>query len=105
MRVYKILTNRYYGGELLVPDSTRGIPAGTTRTPPPPVAEHNQYLIWNGNGWLLTDNPPPTDLYDSVVTIEEISTTSNEEIDSDNSMQDSLLSNNEIIEQEASTDP
>ena len=60
MKVYQILPNRYYGGELLLPDGTRGIPARTTRTPPPPAGT-DQYLIWNGNGWLLTNTAPPPD--------------------------------------------
>lgn len=60
MKIYHILPNRYYGGETSLPDHTLGIPIKTTRTPPPPVGE-GQYLIWNGNGWLLTKIPPPPD--------------------------------------------
>lgn len=63
MKIYHILPNRYYGGETSLPDHTLGIPIKTTRTPPPPVGE-GQYLIWNGNGWLLTKIPPPPDPVD-----------------------------------------
>jgi len=58
MRVYQILPTRYYGGEIDLPDGTQGIPPRTTRTRPPPTLP-GQWLIWNGNGWLLTKIAPP----------------------------------------------
>lgn len=71
MKVYHILPNRYYGGETQLPDQTLGIPIQTTRTPPPPVSQ-GQYLIWNGNGWLLTKIPPSPDPVEDTYEIDTI---------------------------------
>lgn len=58
MKIYKILPNRYYGGEIEVPDGTLGIPKGTTRTAPPFIPP-GMTAIWNGKGWDITRFPSP----------------------------------------------
>jgi len=37
MIIYKIQQDGYYGGSMLVPDGTKGIPLWTTRTAPPTI--------------------------------------------------------------------
>lgn len=61
MKIYQILENLYYGGEIEVPDGTQGIPLYTTRTAPPEIP-NGMFGRWNGSGWDVTDQPPPMDL-------------------------------------------
>jgi hypothetical protein len=58
MKIYQILPNGYLGEIRDVPDGTPGIPVGFTRTVAPEIPE-NHYGIWQGNGWGITENPPP----------------------------------------------
>ena len=58
MKIYKILPNRYFGGSIEVPDGTKGIPIGHTRTPTPDIPD-GYFAVWIGNGWSLTSTPPP----------------------------------------------
>jgi hypothetical protein len=57
MKVYKINENLYYGGEVDLPDNTKGIPLGTTRTQVPEIPE-GKYAKWIGNTWYITEVPP-----------------------------------------------
>jgi hypothetical protein len=90
MKVYQILPNRYYGGEINLPNGVKGIPINTTRTPPPPVSI-DQYLIWNGNGWLLTKIAPPRE------SMEELDESEVEESLSESLQNDESNDDSEII--------
>jgi hypothetical protein len=57
MKIYRILSNSYFGGEILLPDNTVGIPYGTTRTPVPEIPD-GKFAIWNGRGWSITEISP-----------------------------------------------
>lgn len=58
MKTYVILESGYFGGIEEVPDGTKGIRPGTTRTEVPYIPD-GYYAVWLGTGWGLTDNPPP----------------------------------------------
>jgi len=74
MIIYKIQQDGYYGGSMLVPDGTKGIPLWTTRTAPPEIPE-GKCAKWAGNGWAIVDIPiipepelePTLDTEDSTV--------------------------------------
>jgi hypothetical protein len=57
MIVYKIGSDRYFKGTLVIPDGQSGIPAGTTRTATPELA-NGEYAIWMGSKWMKTTTPP-----------------------------------------------
>lgn len=58
MNIYRILENGYFGGVTDVPDGTKGIPPGNTRTPVPEIPD-GHYAVWHGRGWSLTTVAPP----------------------------------------------
>jgi hypothetical protein len=64
MVIYKIRQDGYYGGSMLVPDGTKGIPLWTTRTAPPDIPE-GKCARWAGNCWMIV-NPPPVPEPESV---------------------------------------
>lgn len=71
MKIYQILENGYFGGELEVPDGTQGIPLYTTRTATPEIPE-GKFAFWNGQGWDLVDAPPPVPVVESTTPVEPV---------------------------------
>lgn len=65
MILYIIGSNGYFQGTMEYPDDpdeVNGIPYGTTKRAVPEEIPENEYAVWNGSGWYITDTSPPVPL-------------------------------------------
>ena len=84
MILYIIGPDGYYQSTMSYPDDPdeiNGIPYGTTKRAVPEELSENQYAVWNGAGWDLTNNPPAAVVEEEVIIIE--GEVNNESVDID----------------------